>query len=104
MWCKNLNESGLNFKAGFDCLVVCLGLLVPLEKFFHLFGDFYRERATNFDLYSALMAIEQWEFFNVPHLLWHGQTLYKVHLQRPVILTPIAERLAEELSLPVLTT
>ena len=34
MWCKNLNESGLNFKAGFDCLVVCLGLLVPLENFF----------------------------------------------------------------------
>ena len=48
-------------------------------------------RAANFDLCSALMAIEQWGFFNVPHLLWH---VYNGHLRGPVTLTPIAERLA----------
>ena len=42
------------------------------------------------------MAIEQWGIFNVPYLLWHGPTLYNDHLR--------AERLAVELSLPVLTT
>ena len=52
-------------------------------------------------LCSALVAIDQWEFFNVPHLLWHGPTLYNGHLRGPVTLTPVAERLAVELSLPV---
>ena len=51
-----------------------------------------------------LIAIEQWGFFNVPHLLWQGQTVYIGHLRGPVTLTPIAERLSLELSLPVLTT
>ena len=36
-------------------------------------------RAANFNKYSALMAIEQWGFFNVPHLLRHGPTVYNVH-------------------------
>ena len=39
----------------------------------------------------------------VPHLLWHGASVYNGHLRRPVTLTPIAERLAVELSLPVFT-
>ena len=42
--------------------------------------------------------------FNVPHLLWHGPTLYNGLLRGPVILTPVAERLAVEQSLPVFTT
>ena len=63
-----------------------------------------RWRASNFDLCSALMAIEQWGFFSVPHLLWHGASVYNGHLRGPMILTPIAERLAVELSLPVFTT
>ena len=50
------------------------------------------------------MAIEQWGFFNMPHLLWHWPTLYNGHLRGPVTLTPFAERLAVELSLPVFTT
>ena len=63
-----------------------------------------RWRASNFDLCSALMAIVQWGFFSVPHLLWHGASVYNGHLRWPMILTPIAERLAVELSLPVFTT
>ena len=50
----------------------------------------------NFGLCSALMAIEQWGFLNLPQLLWHGPTLYNVTL------TPVVERLAVKLSLPVL--
>ena len=53
-----------------------------------------------FDLCSALMAIEQWVFFSVPHLLWHGASVYNGNLRGPVTLTAIAERLAVELSLP----
>ena len=58
----------------------------------------YRWRAENFDLSSALMAIEQWGFFNVPPLIWHGASVYNSHLRGPVTLSPITERLAVELS------
>ena len=68
--------------------------------FFCLFGVY----AANFDLCSALMAIEQCGFFNMPHLLRHGVSIYNSHLREPVTLTSIAERLAVELSLPVVTT
>ena len=34
------------------------------------------------------MVIEQWGFFSVPHLLWHGTSIYMYngHLRRPVTL------------------
>ena len=57
----------------------------------------YRWRAPNFDLCSALMAIEQWGFFGVPHLLWHGASVYDGHLRGPVTLAPTTELLAVEL-------
>ena len=50
------------------------------------------------------MAIEQWGFFNVPDPLRNGPTVYNGHLREPVTLTPVAERLAVELSLPFFTT
>ena len=41
-------------------LFVCLGFFVPLENFSHIWRrNNYRWRATDFDLYSAHMAIEQ---------------------------------------------
>ena len=61
-------------------------------------------KSCKFDLCSALMAIEQWELFNVPHLLRHGPSVYNGHLRGAVTLTPNAERLPVELSLPVFTT
>ena len=51
-----------------------------------------------------LMAIEQWGFLSVPHLLRHGASFYNGHLRGPVTLTPIAERLAVKLSLPAFAT
>ena len=56
-------------------LFVCLGVFVSLENVSLIWRrHLYRWRAANFDLCSALMAIEQWEFFSVPHLLRHGSS------------------------------
>ena len=60
--------------------------------------------AANFDVSWALVAIEQWGLVRVPHLLWHGAFVYNGHLRGPVTLTPTAERLAVDMSLPVFTT
>ena len=75
------------------------------SRIFHFYGDVIIAlwRDANFDLCSALMAIEQWGFFSVPHLLWHRALVYNGHLWGPVTLTPIAEHLALELSPPFFT-
>ena len=87
------------------CLFVCLEFFVPVENFSFIWRrHHYRRRAANFDLCSAFMVIEQWGFFSVPHLLWHGASVYNGYLRGSVTLTAIAERLAVELSLPVLST
>ena len=39
----------------------------------------------------------------MPHLLLHMASVYNGHLQGPLTLAPIAERLTVELSLPVYT-
>ena len=91
-----------NVRTLYICLFVCLGLFVPLEIFSLIYRRLhYRWRADKFELCSALMAIEQWGFYSVAHLLWHGTFVYNGHLRGPVTLTLIAERLAVGLSLPV---
>ena len=51
---------------------------------------------------SALMAIEQWGFFSMPHLLWHRVSVCNGHLWG---LTPVSEPQAVEMShVPILTT
>ena len=37
----------------------------------------------DFDLCLTLMAIEQWGFLSVPHLLWHRASVYNGHLWGP---------------------
>ena len=92
------------YVTGSYLMFVCLGFIVPLENFSLICRRHHNWwRVANFDLCSALMAIEQWGFFSVPHLLWHGVSVYNYHLRGPVPLTPIAERLAVELSLPLFT-
>ena len=51
----------------------CLfGVFIPIKNFSFIWRcHHYWWRAANFGLYTALMAIEQWGFFSVPHLLWH---------------------------------
>ena len=83
-------------------LFVCLFVFVPLENFSNLWRRHHdRRRASSFDLCSALMTIEQWGFFSVSYLLWHGASVYNGHIH-PVTLTTIVERLPVELSLPFL--
>ena len=78
-------------------LFVCFSMVLPPTREF-----FIIMRASNFDLCSALKAIEQWQIFSVPHL-WQGGYVYNGHLRGPAALTPVAERLAVGLSLPVFT-
>ena len=85
-----------------DCLFVCG--LSSHRRIFHSYGDVtIADEGLHFDLCSALMVIEQREFFSEPHLLWHWISVYNGHPRGPVTLTPIAERLTVELSLPVFT-
>ena len=84
--------------------IVCLFMgFSSHSRIFHSYGDVtISTEGSNLDLYTALVAIEQWVFFlTVPHLMWRGPALYNGHLLRPVTLIPNAERLAVELSLPV---
>ena len=68
-------------------------IFVPLENFSLIWiCHHYQWRATYYDLCWALIAIEQWGFFRVPHLLWHGASVYTGHLQGPLTLVPITER------------
>ena len=100
---SNLSSSTKN-PTLIDCLFVCLWLIVPLKNFSLIWRrHHYRWKAENFDLCQVIIAIKQWGFFNVSHLLWHGASVYNGHLREPVTLTPIAERLAVECtwSLPV---
>ena len=87
----------MNFVCLFVCLFVYIWFSAPLDYFSLSWRRHHsRWRATNFYLYSALIAIEQWGFFNVPHLLWHRPTLYNAHLRGSVTLIPIAERFGSE--------
>ena len=89
----------------FDCL---FGVYRPTPEYFTHIDTSPIIGEGDFDLCLALMAIGQWRFFSVPHLLymWDGSSVYNghLHLRGPVTLTPIDKRLAEELSLPVFTT
>ena len=82
----------------FCLFVVCFyfDFSVPLENF----SLIWRWKVRNFDLRSALKAIEQWGFFSMPHLVWHEASVYNGHLWEPVTLTPNAEQLSGELWLP----
>ena len=65
-------------------LVFFSGFIFPLENFSLIWRrHHYLWRAANFNLCSALIAIEQWEFFSVPHLLWHVASVYDGHLSPP---------------------
>ena len=61
----------------FVCLFVCL-FIIQLKNFSLIWRrHHYQWRAANFDLCSAHMAIKQWGFFSVPHLLWNIMTIFK---------------------------
>ena len=85
---------------------VVLYFFVPLKYFSLIWRRHHhcRWRAPNFDPCLALMAIDQWRFFSMPHLQWHSASVLDDRLRGPVTLAPNAEHLAMELSLPILMT
>ena len=79
----------------------CNANILPTDLFVCLFGvgrHHYRRRSPFF-LSLLGIAIKQWGFFNVPHVLWHGPTVNSCHLRGPVTLKPVDEHLAVEMSL-----
>ena len=61
-----------------------------IEKFISLKKPKIIEKEVTINCWwrTALMAIEQWGFFNVQHPLRHGPTVYNGHLRGPLTLTP----------------
>ena len=72
-------------------LFVWLVVVFPTtwEFFTHMKTSPLPMKAANFDLCSELFVFEQWGFVSVPHVLWHGASVYNGHLRGPVTLTPI---------------
>ena len=70
-------------RQNFVCLFVCS--LSSHWRIFHSFRDVsITGEGLQFDLCSALMSIEQWGFFNVPHPLRYRLTVYNGLLRGPV--------------------
>ena len=105
IWLYHLNDSLLIVPANM-CFFVSLVFFVPRENFLLVWRSHHcRRRAANVDLCVTLITVEQWEFFSVSHLMWQGASVYDgLRSWGLVTLTPNAERLEVELSLPVLTT
>ena len=94
--CDKSQDNFLNFHL--------LVFFVPLEIFLLILRPHhYRWGAANVDLCSALKAIEQWGFFSVPRLLWHGASVYNGHHRGSATLIPTTERLASKLTLLIYT-
>jgi hypothetical protein len=55
------------------------------SRIFHLYGDvtIACEELQNLGLCSALKAFEQGGIFIVPHLLWHGTSVFPVSSKEP---------------------
>ena len=60
------------------------------SRVFHLYGDvtIAGEGLQNLGLCSALRAFEQGGIFIVPHLLWHGTSVFPVSSEGPSIQSP----------------
>jgi hypothetical protein len=53
-------------------------------RILHLYGDVaIAGELQNLGLYSALRAFEQGGIFIVPHLLWHGASVFSVSSEGP---------------------
>ena len=86
---------------------VCLRFYVPLENVeFKWRRDHYQWSVANFELCTALIAIEQWsltKFFSWPNVLWHRASVYNNYLREPVKLTLVVQRVAACHNLSVAT-
>jgi hypothetical protein len=75
------------------------------SRIFHLYGDITiaGEGLQNLGLCSALRAFEQGWIFIVPHLLWHGASVFRSHPKDHPIQSPLTTHkggCVEDLFLP----
>ena len=68
-----------------DWLIDYLLFYVPLKNISLIYGDvtITGEGLQNLGLCSALKAFEQGGIFIVPHLLWHGASVFPVSSEGP---------------------
>ena len=92
VWHSNNHFNNISC-TNFLILFVCLFMVFRPTREFFTDMETSPFPAANFDLCSALVAIEEW-----------GASVHNDHLRGPVTLTRIAERLAVRLSLPVFTS
>ena len=70
-------------RRGIDWRICLFGVFVTLQNNSLIWTrHLCRWMSANFDLYSALMAIDQWGFFSVSHLLWYG-VRYRLNWSSP---------------------
>ena len=98
---RSLWDLGFKYFSSCTLIVICLLFVVycPLENFPHMETLLLPVKGCKF--WPMLDTHGHWA---VRVLLWHGSFVYNGHLRGPVTFTIIAERLAVELSLPVLAT
>ena len=106
LWCAIQHSINLIPHPLIVCLFICLfgGNRPTLQFFTHMGTSLLSVKVCNF--LPVLGTHGHWAvgFFSVLHLLWHGDSVYNGHLRGPVTFTPIAQRLAVELSLHVFMT
>ena len=78
-----LNSQTCTIRIYIDWLII-YGF-TSLSRIFHLYGDvtIAGEGLQNLGLCSALRAFEQGGIFIVPHLLWHGTSVFPVSSEGP---------------------
>ena len=88
----------MSIRFGFFCLFFVS--FSSSSRIFHSYGDV---TIAGEGLQILTCVRQSWPVSNEgSHLLRHGAFVYIGHLRGPVTLTPISERLAVDLSLPVL--
>ena len=85
----------------FVCLVCFETVLGPTREFF---TDMERSTLPMKDCKFWPIIGNHWGFFSVPHLMWDGTSIYNGYLRGPVTLAHVTERVAVDLTLPILTT
>ena len=75
------------------CLFGLLGIFSPTREFFtHMETSPLPVNGCKFWPMLGTLATEQWGFFSLPYLQWHGASVYNGHHRGLVTFTLVAER------------
>ena len=74
VYCSFTRRLDLHYATSHIWVFVCFWFFIPIKNVSLIWRRHqYQSMATIFYL---CLAIEQWVFLNVPHLLWHGASVY----------------------------